>query len=123
VATFYRAASLLIGLMLIGVPLNRASAQTLTERPTGACFDITPAQARPSLTGVILLNRCNGETWLLVRTHETTQRLQTSGFVYRWRPIAIDGVDEANQLQPRPVSEIPKARAKCFVFDGRQFCE
>jgi hypothetical protein len=123
VATFYRAASLLVGLMLIGITVGGASAQSRTERPTGACFDITPAQARPSLTCVILLNRCNGEAWLLVRTHETTQRLQTSGFLYRWRPIAIDRAEEGNQVPPRPVPEIPNASAKCFIFDGRQFCE
>jgi hypothetical protein len=123
VTTFHRSASFLIGLMLIGVPLGPAIAQSQTERPMGACFDVTPAQVKPSLTGVILLNRCNGGTWLLVRTHETDQHLQTSGFVYRWRPIAIDRAEEAIQLPPGPVPEIPKARAKCFVFDGRQFCE
>jgi hypothetical protein len=35
----------------------------------------------------------------------------------------IDRAEEAIQLPSRPVPANPNARAKCFVFDGRQFCE
>ena len=114
----------LISLTLISVPLDRTIAQAETERLAVACFEVTRTQTKPSLTDVMLLNRCSGETWLLVRTHKTDQFLQTSsGFVYRWRPIAIDRVKEAIQLPPRPVPAMPKPTAKCFIFDGRQFCE
>jgi hypothetical protein len=124
VSPLHLLARFLISLTLISVPLGRAIAQSEAERPTVACFEVTLRQAKPSLTDAILLNRCNGETWLLVRTHKTDQLLQTtSGFVYRWRPIAIDRVEKAIQLPPRPVPSIPKETAKCFVFDGRQFCE
>ena len=113
----------LISLTLISVPLDRAIAQSETERPAVACFEVTLAQTKPSLTDVMLLNRCSGETWLLVRTHKTDQLPQTSGFVYRWRPIAIDRVEKATELPPRPIPAMPQPTAKCFVFDGRQFCE
>jgi hypothetical protein len=73
-------------------------------------------QAKPSLADAILLNRCSGETWLLVRTHKADH-------VYRWRPIAIDRAEIAVPLSPPPVPTIAKPTAKCFVFDGRQFCE
>ena len=123
VAPLHRWARFLISLTLISAPLGRATAQSETERPTVACFEVTLTQAKPSLTDAILLNRCNGETWLLVRTHKTDQLPQTSGFVYRWRPIAIDRVKEAIQPPPGPVPAIPEPTAKCFIFDGRQFCE
>ena len=114
----------LISLTLISVPLDRTIAQSETERPAVACFEVTLAQTKPSLTDVMLLNRCSGETWLLVRTHKTDQLPQTtSGFAYRWRPIAIDRVEKANELPPRPIPATPQPTARCFVFDGRQFCE
>ena len=121
--SLHRWARFLISLTLISVPLGRAIAQSETERPAVACFEVTLAQTKPSLTGVMLLNRCSGETWLLVRTHKTDQLPQTSGFVYRWRPIAIDRVEKATELPPHPVPAIRLPTAKCFIFDGRQFCE
>ena len=121
--SLHRWARFLISFTLISAPLDRTIAQSETERLAVACFEVTLAQTKPSLTDVMLLNRCSGETWLLVRTHKTDQLPQTSGFVYRWRPIAIDRAEEGNQVPPRPVPEIPKASAKCFIFDGRQFCE
>lgn len=122
--SLHRWARFLISLTLISVPLGRAIAQSETERPAVACFEVTLAQTKPSLTGVMLLNRCSGETWLLVRTHNTDQLSPTtSGFVYRWRPIAIDREEKANELPPRPILATPQLTAKCFVFDGRQFCE
>jgi len=122
-APLHRSLGVLIGVALIGAPSDRAMAQSQPERPGGACFDVVPAQAKSSSTAAILVNRCSGETWVLVRTQETDQRVQTGGFGYRWRPIAIDRAEAAVQPQRRPVTEPPKARAKCFVFDGRQFCE
>ena len=116
-------ARFLISFTLISVPLARAIAQSETERPAVACFEVTLAQTKPSLTDVMLLNRCSGETWLLVRTHKTDQLPQTSGFVYRWRPIAIDRVEKATERPPHSIPSIPQPTAKCFVFDGRQFCE
>ena len=121
--SLHRWARFLISSTLISVPLDRTIAQSETERPAVACFEVTLAQTKPSLTGVMLLNRCSGETWLLVRTHKTDQLPQTSGFVYRWRPIAIDRVEKATELPPHPMPPMRQPTAKCFVFDGRQFCE
>jgi hypothetical protein len=124
VALLHRWAGLLISLTLVSVPLGRAVAQSEPERLAVACFEVTLTQTKPSLTDAILLNRCSGETWLLVRTHKTDHLPQTiSGFAYRWRPIAIDRVEKAIELPPRPIPAIPQSTAKCFVFDGRQFCE
>ena len=121
--SLHRWARFLISFTLVSVPLGRAIAQSETERPGVACFEVTTAQTKPSLTHVVLFNRCSGETWLLVRTHKTDQLPQTSGFVYRWRPIAIDRVEKAAELPPHPIPPIRQPTAKCFVFDGRQFCE
>jgi hypothetical protein len=122
VTTSHRSVGLLISLALIGGTVDHALGQSQPESPTGACFDVIPAQAKSFPTAAILVNRCNGQTWLLVRT-QTDQRLQTGGFAYRWRPITIERAEAAVQPARRPVPETPKARAKCFVFDGRQFCE
>ena len=71
--SLHRWARFLISFTLICVPLDRTIAQSETERPAVACFAVTLAQTKPSLTDVMLLNRCSGETWLLVRTHKTDQ--------------------------------------------------
>ena len=120
--SLHRWARFLISFTLISVPLDRTIAQAETERLAVACFEVTLAQTKPSLTGAMLLNRCSGETWLLVRTHKTNQFPQTTSG-YRWQPIAIDRVKEAIEPPPGPVPAIPKQTAKCFIFDGRQFCE
>jgi len=123
VTSLHRWPRFLISLTLISVPLDCTIAQSETERPAVACFEVTLAQTKPALADVLLLNRCSGETWLLVRTHKTDQLPQTSGFVYRWRPIAIDRVEKATELPSHPIPPIRQPTAKCFVFDGRQFCE
>ena len=47
-------ARFLISFTLISVPLARAIAQSETERPAVACFEVTLAQTKPSLTGYAL---------------------------------------------------------------------
>jgi hypothetical protein len=126
VASLQRSTAFLIALAL-AVPAGQAAAQSPQPAvQAGACFEVVPAQARPYPTGPILLNRCSGQTWLLVRSYHDGQDGGVGSLAYRWRPIATD--DREAVLAParseRPAPRIPKAgRGKCFVFDGRTFCE
>jgi hypothetical protein len=116
-----------------------------SEAPSGICFTVVAAHGQAE--GAILLNRCSGESWILIRNHQSVGNEIGSGqFEYRWDPIAIpDTQVKANPSTspklPRPASQKialnpsqrrPKARvlrpvsqnnAKCFTFQGRQFCE
>jgi hypothetical protein len=81
------------------------------------CFDVLagPSEAQPA--GAILLNRCNGQTWILVRTYQAPAR---SNPVYRWSAIASDTADPK---PPRTESPAATTGDKCFIFQGRRFCE
>ena len=112
---FDRSAAFLVAVTLIGLVPGRAGAQA-----QDGCFEVVAAQG--NLAGSILLNRCSGETWLLVKTNAT----ENGSSAYRWRPIAVEETGSApapTQAQV-PVPPLPKMTGgKCFTFDGRQFCD
>ncbi|MET0631482.1 MAG: hypothetical protein ABWY47_17660 [Xanthobacteraceae bacterium] len=111
----FRPTRLMIALALTGVFADAVSAQ----EQRGACFDVLAGPAEMKPAGAILLNRCNGQTWILVRTYQAPAKGSPGHFVYRWSALASDGIE------PRPRSGEPAAAAgdKCFTFQGRRFCE
>jgi len=119
---FERYAGVVMALTLIGLPAGQAQAQAAPEPAVASCFEVIPPQGRLRLAGPILLNRCNGDSWVLVRTYAGDDRL-----VYRWRPIAIERREAAFRPRSRPATEAPQVSrpsgSKCFIFDGRKFCE
>jgi hypothetical protein len=101
-----------------------AHSAELAPPPAGAsCVEVIPALA--GAAPAILLDRCSGETWQLVRSYSRRQ-----GARYAWVPLLRQqGVAVA---APRKASAVavparPKAPAinnsKCFSFNGRTFCE
>ena len=85
---------------------------------SGPCFEVIAPRPNSQPRSPVLLDRCSGRTWLLVRNADG---------IYRWRPIATDNAEVAFKAPSRPQAqapEIPKAAGgKCFTFDGRKFCE
>ena len=77
--------------------------------------------------GDALLNRCNGQTWLLMGTYEAPR----GSLVYRWSAIATDPASSkattsalaCPPVGPPSASTPAVAGDKCFVFQGRRFCE
>jgi len=106
------AATFVAGLM------SGALAQTPeVDQPSGACYEVMAGRVDTQTEGVILLNRCTGRTWILVRTH----------LAYRWRPIPTADTQVAASPPSPPKARLPKPAAqnnpKCFTFQGRQYCE
>jgi hypothetical protein len=75
----------------------------------------------------MLLNRCTGESWLLMPHRERrTERLG-----YHWVPLAMLRPDEAvSAVQPPPAPPRHRVRVRqtppdrnCFSFNRRRFCE
>jgi hypothetical protein len=121
-----RSVGFLIALILIGHPASRTAAQPWSEPVANACFEVILPQARVYLRSIMLLNRCSGESWLLVRTQENDQRLHAGRSIYRWRSIAIDKLEPAVQRLRWSKIQGPdnlNVEGKCFGFDGRLFCE
>ena len=69
---------------------------TMAPRTGGAGFSTDPSNS-------ILLNRCTGETWLMVETSAG----KTGQFVFRWYPITT-GSSEAVLSPPKPFLSQPK---------------
>ena len=116
--TMQRAAQCLIAsTLLLALAIGQASAQERAQH--GSCFDVVAAPSETQPAGAILLNRCSGQTWILVRTYQAPAKGSPGHFVYRWSALASDGIE------PRPRSGEPAAAAgdKCFTFQGRRFCE
>jgi hypothetical protein len=61
----------------------------------------------------ILLNRCNGQTWILTRSGRRSGQV-----AYRWTLLGI-GLGE----QQREPENSAASAGKCFTFQGRRFCE
>lgn len=122
------AACLLAG-ALAGAPTLRALAQAPEAmQPNGACFEVVATHAGTQPEGAILLNRCSGQTWMLVRTRQPSEKDGNGGQgAYRWSPIktadtqvAITPPAPLKIRAPKPTSQTSD---KCFTFQGRRFCE
>jgi hypothetical protein len=102
-----------------------AHAQSAPRPPAGHCYEIVPAQgdAQPA----ILLDRCRGRTWQLVRTQPHAAGDNAGGFQYRWTALGRDEAAKVRRVASTRRVGAPKAanadRRKCFTFDGRTFCE
>jgi hypothetical protein len=81
-----------------------------------ACYEVIPARAKIEPPAPMLVDKCSGRTWLLVR----------AGRAYRWAAVAAD--EEKPKATDRPVVDAQPARTdkdaqKCFTFNNRKFCE
>jgi hypothetical protein len=61
-----------------------------TAPPSGACFEVVANGPDALPNGPILVNRCTGATWLLVRTPLADQKgAATGSFTYVWEPLSV----------------------------------
>jgi hypothetical protein len=75
-------AATLVGSLTCGA---RAQTPEVAES-RGACYKVVAARSEPQPEGAILLNRCSGQTWILIRPHGKATGDARS--TYLWRPIA-----------------------------------
>lgn len=85
-------------------------AQDAGEKP---CFELHPGIAAHPPHAPLLLNRCTGETFVLIAGASSKKR-PASPSSYRWQPIG--------KSRPAPELASPAAGTKCFDYDGRKFC-
>jgi hypothetical protein len=117
-----RPTGLLLSALFIGIAaVPKAFAENAERTPSGVCFDMA-RPATQSALGTILLNRCTGQTWMLVLGRTKNGK----ALAYRWRPIARN----TTELAANPASVVPRVRlpaggnsARCFTFQDRRFCE
>lgn len=107
-------AALLLGALMPALlaVAHPAQAQSLPAAESASCFNVVAAQ--PPLQPAILVDRCSGRTWLLIRRGRHGR--------FAWNPIARHDV-QAERPAPKPAAAAATGSAKCFSFQGRTFCE
>ena len=79
---------------LIAVPLFAlaASAQEATkENFTGLCWEIYQGVNGVSPFNALMLNKCDGRTFILIRSNIADKQGRLTGsWVWRWAPLSID---------------------------------
>jgi hypothetical protein len=111
------------GLAALAVILASAGVVRAQDAPTGACFSIIAGNSDKPGAGAFLLDRCSGQSWILVRSHQSK-----GGPSYRWSPIAgpferPTAPAESAATKSRPVESTATKSSKCFTFQNRRFCE
>src|SRR5262249_10646624 len=100
--TFVRFA---VAAALASLVCEPAAAQSPTQ---GACFDIIRGSADGQAAGAFLLNRCNGQTWILMRSQRGgANRGRT--VTYRWTRVPSEPTPE--ERSPAPVGAAPVGAA------------
>jgi hypothetical protein len=64
------------------------------------CFDVTQYSGNVPPFGPILVNRCTGSTWLLVRSDTPVNGRETATFAFQWAPLMV-GTEEAQIPIPK----------------------
>jgi hypothetical protein len=114
-----RFATLLTLSILVSFCVDRAVAQS-APLPAGSCFEIIAAQG--AVQPAILLDKCSGRTWQLVRRYSRSKG-RRAHVAYRWSPLSRGEV-AARPAIPKPaVARRAPGNSKCFFFDNRKFCE
>ena len=108
-------AGVIAGLAVSGAD-SAGAERSRTAELTGSCFEIVAAPRHAEPDGPILIDKCTGKTWLLVRHGGRRHR---AGF--RWVALTFDaaprGTAAGTSMLPRLDGQ------KCFVFSGRRYCE
>ena len=72
---------------------------------TSPCFDVVPMTDNAVPYGPIMINRCTGVTWLLVRENVfDTKGNPTGKFAFRWHPLSSAGNEAIFGLSNPPGS-------------------
>jgi hypothetical protein len=85
-----------VALTLLGLPIEAARAQ---DGPTGACFSIIAGRADTPEAGTFLLNRCSGQSWILMRPAK-------GGRGYRWSPIEAGAARATGQQRGGQIEQV-----------------
>lgn len=81
------------------------------------CFEVIPARPNVEPPVPIMIDKCSGRSWVLVR----------NGKIYRWSMIATE-TDKPKTADRAPMegggpAAPDSGSQKCFTFNGRKFCE
>ena len=105
--------------ILLGAALVPLAVEAQSPPPLGGvCFEMIPASPKTLPGTPILLNKCTGDSFFLSRKQPAMAGGRKAEATYQWLPIggAVAAEGKAKFEQSGSVG------AKCFSYDGRQFC-
>ena len=74
---------------------------------TQPCYELVPMPTKEQPYGPLLLNRCTGATWLLVRSGlPDVAGKATNSFVFRWAPLGASSGESVLSFGPGPSPSI-----------------
>jgi hypothetical protein len=101
-----------LGLAITGLVSLTGAALAATpapNSPSGACFDVVANGPDAQANGPILLNRCTGATWLLVRTPIMESNGTDEGnFTYMWEPLGVGNQQPILSIGLPKLPTVPK---------------
>jgi hypothetical protein len=99
-----------VGAMLL-VPANAAFSQNADT----VCFEVIPARPNIEPPAPIMIDKCSGRSWVLLR----------NGKSYRWSIISLEAEKPktADRVQNEGDAAPGGASPKCFSYNNRKFCE
>ena len=77
--------------------------ETPVKAPDGSCYELIPGNNTPPFTA-ILLNKCTGATWLLVREFVPDAKA-TGSFTFEWHPLKVSEQPEILTMSPQDVAK------------------
>ena len=93
VASFGAATARVIATLAILVALSQSALAEPTATPTSPCFEIIPSTAGANAApfGTILLDRCKGLSWILIKDFTTDANEGASNaYHWRWSPLTLN---------------------------------
>lgn len=97
--------------------LSGAAAAQMASSP---CYELIPARAGIEPPAPMLVDKCSGRSWLLVRAGRGVYRWAALGMEAE-KPKAIDR--PATDAKPSEKAGKEEGGGKCFTFNNRRFCE
>jgi len=96
-----------------------AGAETARD---SACFEVIRPHPQTHPRVPLLLDRCTGATWLLVRGESH------GPLGYRWAPLEVPAMVQAQKsgnghIVPKVGETQAPPTGNCFVFAGRRYCQ
>ena len=112
-----------IAVIGVAFTLTLSDARAQAPPPAGPCFRVIEGHADVPPAAPMLVDRCSGETFVLMRS----RRGDDKSVRFEWLPIAKSApgsvATPTAPAPPRPASSA-KAATKdgCFTYNGRAYC-
>lgn len=103
--------------MALGTAVLIAAQPVAAQTPpdTSPCFQVIAGQPNVPPGAPVLVDRCSGDTFVLVRA-------KGRNAAHRWVPLSKSNADSTEAAGPASPRSRTKAAANCFSYNGRSYC-